>query len=199
VQATGNTGINIFANGINTRTRGADLVMSYLSAMDWGSVNWSLGGTFTKTEVTKVRATPPELAGQKLFDAEALSNLEDTAPDYVLNLGALIKAGPFSINVREVLYGKSELVQTYYGSGEYPTRIKATPITNLDVSWSATDALSFTVGAQNLFNEYPEGVNEDLLEIYRADNDNSAVAIYPPFSPFGINGGYYYGKVTYKF
>jgi iron complex outermembrane receptor protein len=199
VQESGNTGINIFANGINTRTRGADLVMSYLSSMDWGSVNWSLGGTLTKTEVTKVRETPPELAGQKLFDAEALSNLEDTAPDYVLNLGALVKVGPFSINLREVLYGKSKLVQTYYGSGEYPTRIKATPITNLDISWSATDSLTFTAGAQNLFNEYPEGVNEDLLEVYRDDNDNSAVAIYPPFSPFGINGGYYYGKVTYKF
>ena len=29
--------------------------------------------------------------------------------------------------------------------------------------------------------------------------DNSAVAQYPSFSPFGINGAYYYGKVTFKF
>ncbi|MET0280802.1 MAG: TonB-dependent receptor [Steroidobacteraceae bacterium] len=199
VRATGNTGINIFANGINTRTRGADLVVSYESPFDWGTVNWSLGGTFTRTKVTKVRETPAELAGQRLFDAEALSNLEDTAPDYVLNLGALIKFGSLSINVREVLYGKSELNQTYYGSGSYPTVIKATPITNLDVSWAATEKLSFSIGAQNLFNSYPEKVNEDLLETYRADDDNSAVAIYPSFSPFGFNGGYYYGKVSFKF
>jgi iron complex outermembrane receptor protein len=199
VRATGNTGINIFANGINTRTRGADLVLSYESPYDWGTVNWSFGGTYTKTKVTKVRETPPELAGQSLFDAEALSNLEDTAPDYVMNFGALIKTGPFSINLREVLYGKSELNQTYYGSGSYPTTISATPITNIDISWAATEKLTFTLGAQNVFNQYPEGVNEDLLETYRADDDNSAVAIYPSFSPFGINGGYYYGKVSFRF
>ncbi|MEJ0098890.1 MAG: TonB-dependent receptor [Pseudomonadota bacterium] len=199
VQASGNTGINIFANGINTRTRGADLVMSYLSSMDWGSINWTVGGTYTKTRVGKVRPTPVELASQTLFDAEALSNLEDTAPDYVFNVGGLLKVGPVSVNLREVLYGKSELVQTYYGSGAYPTRIKTTPITNLDISWAATEGLSFTVGAQNLFNKYPQGTNKDLLATYRADEDNLAVAIYPPFSPFGINGGYLYGKVTYKF
>lgn len=199
VRATGNTGINIFANGIDTRTRGADLVLSYESPFDWGTVNWSFGGTYTRTKVTSVRDTPPELAGQLLFDAEALSNLEDTAPDYVLNLGALIKTGPFTINLREVLYGKSELNQTYYGSGSYPTVISATPITNIDISWAATEHLTFTLGAQNLFNQYPEGVNEELLETYRADDDNSAVAIYPSFSPFGINGGYYYGKVSFRF
>jgi iron complex outermembrane receptor protein len=26
-----------------------------------------------------------------------------------------------------------------------------------------------------------------------------ASSVYPNFSPFGINGGYYYGKVTYSF
>ncbi len=199
VQATGNTGINIFANGINTRTRGADFVLSYGSVYDWGKIDWTVGATYTKTKVTKVRETPPELAGQLLFDAEALSNLEDTNPDYVINVGAVIKTGPFSINIRESLYGEAELNQTYYGSGSYPTKIKATPITNLDISYAATEKLTFSVGAQNLFNEYPDGVNEDLLETYRADDDNSAVAIYPSFSPFGINGGYYYGKIAFKF
>jgi iron complex outermembrane receptor protein len=30
-------------------------------------------------------------------------------------------------------------------------------------------------------------------------NSNGAVGQYPTFSPFGINGGYYYGKVTLSF
>jgi iron complex outermembrane receptor protein len=31
------------------------------------------------------------------------------------------------------------------------------------------------------------------------NNDNSVVSAYPAFSPFGINGAYYYGKVTFRF
>jgi iron complex outermembrane receptor protein len=31
------------------------------------------------------------------------------------------------------------------------------------------------------------------------NGDNSAVAGYPSFSPFGINGAYYYGKLVYSF
>jgi iron complex outermembrane receptor protein len=42
-------------------------------------------------------------------------------------------------------------------------------------------------------------VNGKLLATYRASNDNSAVTIYPSFSPFGINGGYYYARASYKF
>jgi iron complex outermembrane receptor protein len=30
-------------------------------------------------------------------------------------------------------------------------------------------------------------------------NSSGYVTKYPTFSPFGINGGYYYGKVTYSF
>jgi iron complex outermembrane receptor protein len=29
--------------------------------------------------------------------------------------------------------------------------------------------------------------------------DNTAVTQYPIFSPFGINGGFYYVKASYKF
>ena len=32
-----------------------------------------------------------------------------------------------------------------------------------------------------------------------ASGDNGAVPQYPSFSPFGINGGYYYGRAVYKF
>jgi iron complex outermembrane receptor protein len=42
-------------------------------------------------------------------------------------------------------------------------------------------------------------VNSNLLALRRANLDNGAVAIYPAFSPFGINGGYYYAKVGLKF
>jgi iron complex outermembrane receptor protein len=56
-----------------------------------------------------------------------------------------------------------------------------------------------SVGANNLFNKYPNQVNGRLLAQERANLDNAAVTVYPSFSPFGINGGYYYARLGYRF
>jgi iron complex outermembrane receptor protein len=56
-----------------------------------------------------------------------------------------------------------------------------------------------SIGANNLFNKYPDQVNATLLAERRANLDNGAVTIYPTFSPFGINGGYYYARAAMKF
>jgi iron complex outermembrane receptor protein len=55
------------------------------------------------------------------------------------------------------------------------------------------------VGANNLFNQYPDQVNGRLLAEQRANLDNTAVTVYPSFSPFGINGGYYYARLGFRF
>jgi iron complex outermembrane recepter protein len=41
-------------------------------------------------------------------------------------------------------------------------------------------------------------LNPDLLAIYRARLNPTAVRYYPDFSPIGINGGYYYARLTYS-
>ncbi|MET0499010.1 MAG: hypothetical protein ABW106_12175, partial [Steroidobacteraceae bacterium] len=74
-----------------------------------------------------------------------------------------------------------------------------TPITDLEFAYQVTDAVKFTVGANNLFNEYPDKKNAALQKVYFDSNNNSAVTTYPTFSPFGINGGYYYGKLSFNF
>jgi iron complex outermembrane receptor protein len=33
----------------------------------------------------------------------------------------------------------------------------------------------------------------------RENTDNGAVTIYPGFSPFGINGGFYYARASFSF
>jgi iron complex outermembrane recepter protein len=37
------------------------------------------------------------------------------------------------------------------------------------------------------------------MAIYQAAKNTAAVTQYPSFSPFGINGGYYYGRMVYSF
>ena len=59
----GSYGINVFANGIDTRTRGADLVFKFPFEYSFGKINWSVAATYNDTTITKYAATPAALAG----------------------------------------------------------------------------------------------------------------------------------------
>jgi iron complex outermembrane receptor protein len=196
----GQVGINIFTNGLDTRTRGAEFVLTFSSSYGaWGRVNWSVAANYNETTVTNIKASPAQLAPQGLFDATAISDLETSAPKYRTVFGALWTVGDFSANLRETIYGKSSELESPDGGIFYNNEIAVTPITDLELAYQVTDSVRLSAGANNLFNRYPSGKNQDLLAAYRAGNDNSAVAIYPRFSPFGINGGYYYGKLSFNF
>jgi iron complex outermembrane recepter protein len=56
-----------------------------------------------------------------------------------------------------------------------------------------------SLGAQNLFNKFPPQLNGNILGHEIAASDNAAVDQYPIFSPYGVNGGFYYVKALYKF
>ena len=61
------------------------------------------------------------------------------------------------------------------------------------------ESVKVSVGANNLFDKYPDKLPPAYKADYLAANSNGYVTKYPGFSPFGINGGYYYGRVTYTF
>lgn len=205
VTASGDTGINLFTNGVTTRTRGADLVFDYRAEYGPVLADWSVSATYNQTDVTSIRATPPELGtSQALFDKEALSDLQDTSPEYVLNLGGTFKWERLTIGVHELIYGESSKFENDGGETNgtimfYQTTIGVTPITNLEVSLEAMDGLTLTIGAVNVFDEMPDKRNDTFRAVQFAAGDNGAVPQYPSFSPFGINGGYYYGRAVYKF
>ncbi|MDP8985504.1 MAG: TonB-dependent receptor [Pseudomonadota bacterium] len=205
VLSTGSYGINIFANGIDTRTRGADLVFDFPFEYNFGKINYSIGATYDKTTITKYATTPAALAPNTLYDQEAYSELTTASPLYVVNLGALLTVEKLSVNLVEKVYGPSSDYENDDGdnpSGNFEyfkTTIGVTAITNLDVGYQFTDHLKLSLGAQNLFNRFPNKINSTILNREIAASDNAAVTQYPIFSPFGINGGFYYAKAVYKF
>jgi len=195
------TGINIFTNGLDTRTKGADFVATYSSDFDdWGQVDWSLTANYTKTEVTRIAPPPSQLAaGVSLFDKTAISNLEDTAPKYRVVFGELWSKDKWTVNLKESLYGPASQWASRTGATYYKTEIKAAVLVDLDVSYQALESVKLSIGANNLLNKYPDHVNGGLKDDYFRANSNGYVTKFPSFSPFGINGGYYYGKITYSF
>jgi iron complex outermembrane receptor protein len=194
------TGINIFSNAVNTRSKGLEFVATLNSNYgQWGRVDWSLAANANKTDVIKINQAPTQLQPQTLLDAAAISDIETASPKVRVNLGALWKFGPWTVNARENFYGRASEKGSEDGAVYYETVVKPTAITDLEVSYQYGKAWTVSVGANNLFNQYPNHINANLLAEQRANLDNAAVTVYPSFSPFGINGGYYYARVGFKF
>lgn len=201
------TGINIFTNGLDTRTRGADLVVTMRSDLeDWGSVQWSLTGNWSDTKVTKFATPPAQLQGASLFDRTSVGFLETSTPKYRAVLGALWTWNDLTVNVKESLYGPASILNNRLGcplslpaSNCFKLGIGTTLTTDLEISYKVFESVKLTVGANNLFNKFPDKLNQAYRDTFLAANANGYVTQYPTFSAFGINGGYWYGKINYTF
>jgi iron complex outermembrane receptor protein len=194
------TGISIFSNAVNTRNKGAEVVYTYNSKFEeLGRVDWSVAGNYNKVEVRKINQAPAQLLPQVLLNKSAIANLETASPKMRLNLGALWKKANWTVNLRESVYGPSSGFTSINGSTYYETKIKTLATTDLEVSYKVGKGITLSAGANNLFNKYPDKNNPDLVAAQVAALNTGAVTQYPSFSPIGINGGYYYGRLNYAF
>jgi iron complex outermembrane receptor protein len=202
-----NIGAQSFTNGIDTRTWGIDFSAAYPVALDFGSLNLSLSANYNKTKITKNKIPT-------VFSVISESNIEDSSPEYKVVLGALFKSGRFTLNARETFYGKSSLlVQPGVSASAltaaglpsiYTAEVKPAGITDLEASYDFTDAVTVSIGANNLFNKKPEipallqGVT---IPAGTSPYVNGSGAYNSPygFGPYGTSGGYYYARIDFKF
>jgi iron complex outermembrane recepter protein len=119
----------------------------------------------------------------------------------------LITLNKLAVNLQEQIYGQT--AEWENDDGDNPTNhpeyfkstIGVTPITNLDLSYQLAPRFVLSAGALNLFNSYSDRYNSTLLAHYDTFKygDTLGVFQYPMFSPFGIDGGYYYVRGTLSF
>ena len=161
-------------------------------------MDWSLGANINQVKVTKVKGAPSQLNGQQFLDKTAISYIEDSSPAFRINLGALWRKNDWTVNLRENVFGPSSYYTSVNNVTYYENRTGTKFITDLDVTRQITKAWAVTVGANNLFNVYPDKLNSDYRQALNALGRQN-VAQYASFSPIGINGGYYYFKANYRF
>jgi iron complex outermembrane receptor protein len=204
-------GASFFTNGVDTKTTGADLVINYDSDFGrFGTVDWTLSGNLAKQEVTNVAPPPAALIagalvppnGQipSLFGPTTAFNFEKSSPEYRFIFGGVWNVGKYTINLKETMNGPS----TFFGltsrtATPYLQKLDQTFITDLEVAYAITDSVKIAVGADNLFNEYPAETPALQKSELLSQNSNGYVQKYSTLSPYGINGGYYYGRITYSF
>ena len=201
--SSGSVGVVMFVNGLDTTTDGLDYVATYTSDFgDYGRVDWSLSANYNVTKIDRV-ASPPSNVNprQLLLDTIAQVTLTKTTPKYRGTLGANWTYGKFNVNLRETLVGPSyNLVQDPLSANLLRNRVAKAGLTDLEVTYSPIEQVKLSVGANNLFNEYPNKSNGTYRNgQYMTNASGYASSVYPSFSPFGINGGYYYGRVVYSF
>ncbi len=195
---TGATQGRFFLNAIDSRTQGVDIVSTYtLQTAEWGAFNFNLGANFNDNDVTHVINAPEVLqnAGfdqDNLFSGVELRRFESSSPDNKFNLGVTWNYDRYTTTLRTTRYGEVEDPASTADANEI---IPSEWITDLDVNVALTEGLSVSVGANNLFDVYPEA-SRDLVE---SPSTFTYLFPYSGFSPYGFTGRYVYGKVTYRF
>lgn len=199
-------GIAVFTNGVDTRTEGAELTVNYASDFgNMGHVEWTGGLNYNKTTVTKLLPLPAQdfssapgiITQTSLLSPSALSSLTTATPREKLVGNAYWTLGKWSVNLRDTIYGDtSELATTSNITTDL--KIGVTSITDLSGGYKVTDAIKLQLGANNLFDKKPPTV-PNLVALNKPANGGNVWNAPMAFSPWGINGGYYYARLTLSF
>jgi iron complex outermembrane receptor protein len=196
LKSQGITGIGAaryFLNGVDTRTNGLDLVGTYREEMaKFGKIDWTLASDFTRTRITGLSGLATQtLYGTQVFNQVSQDQLTKTTPKSKVILGAEWALGPWRLFGRETRYGSFTTPSTVTGgySNEKPKYIS-----DLELGYTLARNLEVSVGAQNVFNVYPDRTNP---KNFSAATFNGA-QIYNSASPFGLSGGNYYARLNYS-
>ena len=194
-------GLNLFANGAGTHTKGIEATANYASDFgDAGKVSWSLGFNYNTTKITSSAALPASVQnvafGQvSLLSPNAITALTTATPKVKTILGALYTNGKFSLNLRETIYGSVSEEVSPNGATYYLEHIGTSAVTDLNVGYKLTSWVRLDAGANNLLNKKApiiQAIGNKLID--GSNVYNAPLAI----TPWGINGGYYYAKITFN-
>ena len=185
----GATGARFFTNAIDTRTAGFDLNATYRLRLDTaGDLLLSAAYNTTDNDIERVADTPAPLAGleQVLFDRIERRRVECGQPRNNYRLAGTWSRNVVSGNLRAARYGQYCIVD------------RAVVDQNFEPEWIVDAEVSYRLdkavlgfGVQNLFDTFPD---ENLPE-----NANLGIFPYPSHSPFGMNGRFLYGRISYAF
>ena len=174
--AAGATAATFFANAINTESKGIDVVISHKTNFGNNvSLKTDLSGTFSKTyRVGEINASPIlEAAGQinRYYSEMSRVYLQEAIPRVKANLTNSITYKKFDFFLRNVYFGKVTDPNTADVNGdgrvegviingqaveiEHPIW-GAKIITDLSVGFKISGATKIVIGANNIFDIYPD-------------------------------------------
>jgi iron complex outermembrane receptor protein len=189
-----------FANAVDTDTTGADVVADYSLDLGLGQLTLTAAANFSRTEVKAIHIPPSliEAFGSAtdaqlrtfFFGRAAQNRLETLVPHQKGFAAVRYATKPFSALFRADYYGRVLYRPDNPADDEV---FGAKVLFDVDFGYHATKDLTFSIGADNLLNTFPD-------KQVKADNISFGRFIYSRnVSQFGENGGFYYAKLQLTF
>ncbi|MEP7242311.1 MAG: TonB-dependent receptor [Gammaproteobacteria bacterium] len=196
-------GGRFFINGVDTKTDGVDLAMTYpfeLGNVD--RVSLTLAANFNQTDVKKVPVSVPLAAlnpSPVLFDRFNIRSFEEGTPDNKFTAAATWGHDQWGATLRATRYGKvlSPDTAATFASAAAPNAVVndvelgAKTLVDLEGRVAIARRIKLALGAENVFDVYPDpnpvGVNV------------SGTQSFSNYSPFGRSGRFLYGRVSFEF
>ncbi len=185
-------GGRFFINGVDTETQGVDIVANYaLANTSIGDFTFTFGVNLSSTDVTAIPAipvlsalTPPPV----LFGRANTLTFEEGTPADKETLSVDWSLGAFEATVRATRYG--EVIQPD-NNPAFDHTLSPKTLLDLEGRWKASDALTLSVGADNVLDEYPDAFPFTLNTTSNTPFSN--------YSPFGYSGRFVYAKAALSF
>src|SRR5690606_29143828 len=166
-----------------------DVVASYGIELGAGMLDLTAGYNYTDTEITRIAPNPDELeqAGLNLerIDRTEIGRIEDGFPNTKLLLAGTGALAAWALTLAATRYGS---VTSRSANSANDQTYDAKWLLDASAAYR-TNAWTFTRGADNLLNEYPD---QNIFA-----NSTNGHFPYSNLSPFGFNGAYVYGKIGY--
>jgi iron complex outermembrane receptor protein len=233
--AAGATAATFFANAINTESKGIDIVISHKTNFGNNvSLKSDLSGTFSQTyRIGEIKGSPTLIAnGQvnRYYSEASRVYLQEAIPRVKANLSNSLSYKKFDFFLRNVYFGKVTDPNTADANGdgrvegaivngqvievEHPIW-GAKIITDLSVGFKITPAAKVVIGANNIFDIYPDSnlISQKAIKPrlvggavdYTAapstidlSNDNQFVYSRNT-SQFGMNGRFLFARLSFSF
>jgi len=192
LQNAGYQGVNggrFFTNAVDTRTEGVDLVAETGKTLGTaGTIRFTGSYNHNYTDVTRIAKTPPQLSAYQaqLFDRTQVGLTESAQPHDNFRLTGNYQYRQFGLVLSEARFGS---VTSVASSPANDQTFGAKWITDVSASLGLPGRLSFTLGADNVFNTYPDRIV--------AQNSSGGIFVYSGLSPFGYNGAFYYARLSW--
>ena len=182
-----------FTNDFDTTTQGIDFVVNYHTILADIDTQFIFAYNWTDTQVDRVTlynrvSDKGEVFQESNLTAQRIHMIEDNLPGQRANF-----------TVKQQYGNLHTLVRLNYFDAFYEDHLDASAgldidsseqyLVDVELSYAIDSSFILALGAKNLFNHNP-----DVNPYY-----GLVGAKYPPTSPTGINGGFYYLRASYQF
>jgi iron complex outermembrane receptor protein len=200
--------VQAFSNIVDTKTQGIDVILSVSPQISKGNLDLTLAANFNETKIKKVKGTesipavPDSLGNYFFFDRAEQSRVELANPKNKISAAANYQYKKIGAMIRATRFGK---VSSWNPNPKLDETYDAKIVTDASISYNILPQVRVTVGANNIFDVYPDKLkwfrdgNGDKSNTYYGNTSDGRFVYSRNATQFGMNGGYYYISLSANF